>query len=280
MTRRRLAHRGAECFWEVTAVVCSRPTLGGALGRRHRDSEGQKTGPGGGDVGLEGAGPVWFSAMDMMTVGLDTEARERLKVPVPELDFALTAQIVVAWAGEGGEEPRLGWWRCDLVSEFGGEDLFRRLLPHTWQWAVLQGVREAARRKDAELRAKDHDPDQIVSLYSLGFELDERLDERFRDLKLSGAPPRQALAGLSEGLLPAWDREKFLRWVSGHGSVEASATPAGRCLRGSVPASLEQAVRQLVAALAPLGEAYPLPHFREDTGRRGTSRSDSGRRSA
>lgn len=64
-------------------------------------------------------------------------------VPVAELDHALTAQIIIAWAGEKGEDPRLGWWRCDLVSEFGGEDLFKRLLPNTWDWAVLQGAREA-----------------------------------------------------------------------------------------------------------------------------------------
>ncbi|MEB3167475.1 MAG: BREX-6 system BrxE protein, partial [Synechococcaceae cyanobacterium] len=71
-----------------------------------------------------------------------------------DLDIALTAQIVVAWAGESGEQPRLGWWQTDLVSEFGGEDLLKELLPRTWPWAMLQAVREAARRKDEELRAK------------------------------------------------------------------------------------------------------------------------------
>ena len=60
-----------------------------------------------------------------------------------DLDLALTAQIAVAWAGEGGEEPRLSWWQTDLVSEFGGEDLLRRLLPKTYPWAMLQAVREA-----------------------------------------------------------------------------------------------------------------------------------------
>ena len=62
------------------------------------------------------------------------------------LDKILASQIVVAWAGESGEEePRLGWWKTDLKSEFGGEDLFRRLLPNTSEWAVLQAIREAAR---------------------------------------------------------------------------------------------------------------------------------------
>ena len=69
-----------------------------------------------------------------------------------EVDLLLTAQIAVAWAGEGqvGEEPRLGWWRSDLTSEFGGRDLFERLLPRTHRWAVLQAVREAARVAEGE----------------------------------------------------------------------------------------------------------------------------------
>jgi hypothetical protein len=200
----------------------------------------------------------------MTILELDTAPAKRQRAPLPisEVDFALTAQVIVAWAGEGGEEPRLGWWRSDLVSEFGGEDLFRRLLPHTWQWAVLQGVREAARRKDAELRAKDHDPDQIISLFNLGFELDERLEERLLDLKRSGAPPRQALPGLQNGMPPTWNRDIFLDWVAGHGSVEPKPAPAGRRLEGDVPVSLVSTVRQLVAALAQPADAYPLPHFR------------------
>ena len=188
--------------------------------------------------------------------------REREAVGVSELDAALTAQFAVAWAGEGGEEARLGWWRSDMVSEFGGEDLFRRLLPHTWQWAVLQAAREAARRKDAELRAKAHDPDGIVSLFGFGFELDTRLEERLQDLKRSGALPRAALPGLEGVLGASWNRDAFFAWVESHGSARVKPAPVGRCVKGAAPASLEERVRQLVAALAPVSKAYPLPHFR------------------
>ena len=66
-----------------------------------------------------------------------------------EIDYALTAQLVVGWAGESGEQKRLGWWRSDLVSPYGGMDLFKSLLPSTWEWAVLQGARETARRREA-----------------------------------------------------------------------------------------------------------------------------------
>lgn len=127
----------------------------------------------------------------------------RQPIALSDINHLLTAQILIAWAGEGGEDRRLGWWRSDLISEFGGEDLFKRLLPHTWQWAPLQGAREAARRKDAELRAQDHDPDRILSLFSLGFELDERVEERLLDLKRAGVPPVEA-AGRSAAPEPAW----------------------------------------------------------------------------
>ena len=195
---------------------------------------------------------------------LDTPATRAARPPIAisQIDGALTAQIVVAWAGESGEEKRLGWWRSDLVSEFGGVDLFRRLLPGTWSWAVLQGAREAARRTDAELRRQDHDPDRIISLYSLGFELDERIEQRFQDLKRSGQAPEVALPGLQDGIEVAWDRERFGSWVLGHGDAETATTPIGRLIKGDQPAGLDHMVRRLVGALVPLADRYPLPHFR------------------
>ncbi len=180
---------------------------------------------------------------------------ERAPFPMSDIDTALTSQLVVAWAGETGEDRRLGWWRSDLVSEYGGEDLFRRLLPGTWHWAVLQGARETARREDAELRRQDHDPDRIVTLFSLGFELDERIEERFQNLKRSGRAPDEALPG-------GWHRDRFWDWVIGHGEADAAVAPVGRRLKGTAPIALDQLVRKLVAGLAPAAESYPLPHFR------------------
>ena len=58
-------------------------------------------------------------------------SRQQGPIPMSEIDRLLTVQIAVAWAGESGEKPRLRWWKSDLVSEFGGQDLFKRLLPHT-----------------------------------------------------------------------------------------------------------------------------------------------------
>ena len=195
--------------------------------------------------------------------GSNAATSERAPIPLSALDHALTAQLIVAWAGEGGEEPRLGWWRSDLVSEFGGEDLFRRLLPSTWEWAVLQGAREAARRKDVELRSQDHDPDQIISLFSFGFELDERLEERLQDLKRSGHTPQEALPGLVDIIDTRWDRDRFADWVQGHGEVDTTVTPIGRRIKAGAPTTdLDTLVRRLVGAIAPLGETYPLPHTR------------------
>jgi hypothetical protein len=185
--------------------------------------------------------------------------------PLSEIDSVLAAQIAVAWAGEKGDSPRLGWWRTDLISEFGGEDLFRQLLPGTWQWAVVQAAREAARRHDNQLRQRDHDPDHIVSLFNLGFELDERVEERLQDLKRSGTPPRNALPSLADLMDGGWDQERFQDWIASHGEPNHVAAPVGRRIRSDVPSDLRKRAALLVASLAPLSPEYPLPHFR--TGR-------------
>lgn len=198
----------------------------------------------------------------MFDTDFATNRPPRSPIPTSDLDRALTAQFVVAWAGEGGEEKRLGWWRSDLVSEFGGRDLFRRLLPNTSEWAVLQAAREAARRTDAELRARDHDADRLLSLFSLGFELDERIEERLLDLKQAGQTPYVALPGLADGVEIAWNRDRFQDWVRGHGDLETTAMPVGRRISGIPPSDLAEVVRRLVGALAPLTDNYPLPHFR------------------
>jgi hypothetical protein len=178
------------------------------------------------------------------------------------LDEILTLQLLVAWAGEGETDPpRLGWWRTSMVEEFGGEDLFRRLLPHTWPWAVLEAVREAAKRVDARGREATSDADQLVSLFRLGFTLDEQLDDRFRALKRSGDDPQKALPGLKP-LQSAWDEASFAHWLSELGAGEHTGTPSGRRLTGAPPESPVVAARALCAALAPLADSYPAPYFR------------------
>ena len=184
------------------------------------------------------------------------------RLSTEDLNFALAAQIIVGWAGEGGEEKRLGWWRTDLASEFGGEDLFKRLLPNSSRWATLQAVREAARRKDTELRRRDADADDVVSLFSLGFEIDERLDERLQDLKRAGAEPARVLPGLDAVMTASWDKGAFASWAEGMGRSEVKAEPIGRRIVGDAPGKLQSVIAKLVGALVPVADAYPLPHFR------------------
>ncbi len=202
----------------------------------------------------------------------DSPSRERAcVVPLSDLDWLLTAQIAVAWAGEKGEKRRLGWWDCDLTSELGGEDLFQSLLPATWAWATLQAARAGATRRDAAMRALGPDPDAVLTLFFQGFFIDELAEERLRDLKGSGQSPLVALPGLGE-VIPKrwdqepWDRERFGGWLAAFNAPETEPTPLGRRIKvpvkEPVPEGLDRRVRQLLGALNPLADNYPLPHYR------------------
>ncbi len=191
------------------------------------------------------------------------QTASRTQIPVSALDTVLTAQFAIAWAGEGGEDRRLAWWQTDLHSEFGGLDLYRRMLPHTAEWAVFQSLRETARRKDAELRGEAHDAEEIISLFSLGFDIDERLDDRLSDLKRKRVAPLKALPALNDAVSANWNREQFGEWLDGHGSIDFTNVPAGRRLKGKQPDSLELTVSNLLAGFKPLAESYPLPHYRK-----------------
>lgn len=195
--------------------------------------------------------------------------RARIRVPDGDLDALLTAQFLVAWAGETS---RLGWWRSDLVSRYGGYDLFSRLTPHTASWVILQTARETARRHDAERRGQGGDPDAKLTLFHLGFEADEQADERLQHHKRGGKSPTAALPGLGDFIrLPTpeddgddddtFDRERFERFLR-LDTAKHVVEPGGRRLTGAPPANLPELVRQLLAALVPLAGEYPLPYFR------------------
>jgi hypothetical protein len=199
---------------------------------------------------------------DVPPIDRQSQEEGRHTVPPSDLDGLLFAQLAVAWAGEKGEDRRLGWWDSDLTGEMGGEDLFQQLLPETWAWATLQAARAAAIRRDAAMRADDHDSDAVLTLFAQGFAIDELVEERLRDLKRSGQSPLDALPGLREVIGKSWNRERFAEWLDGFDAPESEATPIGRRIKGPLPDGLDRRVRKLLGALKPLAERYPLPHYR------------------
>jgi len=148
-----------------------------------------------------------------------------------------------------------------MSDEFGGEDLLRRLTPKTWQWAVLESCRAAAKRVDDAARRNADHADHLISLYRLGFEVDERLDERLLELKLDGLPPTEVFPGLAE-LFSDWSLELFESWIAECGEARFTTTATGRRLIGEMPQDVLAAATQLVAALLPIADNYGLPHFR------------------
>lgn len=182
-------------------------------------------------------------------------------IPDDALDAVLALQLTIAWAGEGRCSPRrLGWWETDLIDEAGGGDFLKRLLPQTHAWASLEAVREAGRRTDAKARAKMGTHDGMRTVFFLGFEVDEQLNDRLAALKRGGRPPSEALP-LPLKLAADFSREKLSGVLQGP-EVAFTVVPGGRQLKGARPDSPAALVRHLASALLPLADQYPLPFYK------------------
>lgn len=190
------------------------------------------------------------------------------RVSQRDIDSLLSAQLIVAWAGEKGDaddpaSQRLGWWQTNLVGE-GAEYDLKELLPNTWRWAMLQAVRHAARIHDASVRAKDHDPDRLLTLYSLGFEIDEKVDERLAQFKQNSKAIEEVLPDVASLINGGWSLDRFTAWVAKHGKESTTTVPAGRRLKGQPPEQIQTLLGKLIAGLAPLADTYPMPHFKQE----------------
>ncbi len=182
---------------------------------------------------------------------------ELTAIPRKTIDQILAWQFALAWAGES---PRLKWWRTDLVDEDGGGNFMQRLLPRTHRWAALEAVRRAAFLADLKARNATGHPDGLRSLYFWGFEVDEKLGERIRELKLSQAEPEAALS-LPIDLRPSarFDRAA-LESALQQPPYELRST--GRELPGPMPEDLAEACLRLAGAHLPFPQTYPAPFYR------------------
>lgn len=175
------------------------------------------------------------------------------------LDEILSLQLAVAWAGEAAGEPaRLGWWQSDLVDAEGGGDLFARLVPRTAPWASLILVREAARRVDAAVREQSGLGERGLSLFHMGFSVDEYLADRLAFHRQQLHDPARVF-GPDFFVGRAWSKAAFETLLAGFGQPKVEITPAGRLVAAAKAQGLELA-RLLAAALLPLTAKYPLPY--------------------
>lgn len=177
-----------------------------------------------------------------------------------DLDQILALQFSVAWAGEsGGEPPRLGWWQSDLIDAESGGDLFARLLPRTHEWAGLSLARRCAVRVEAAGRANLSAGERALTLFHLGFEVDEQLCDRVAEHRRHRCSPKDVM-GDALAIGYAWSTDAFAKRLRTLGAPQVEVTTAGRRLKAKKLAPLE-AARQLAAALLPLPDKYPLPYL-------------------
>lgn len=179
------------------------------------------------------------------------------------IDLILALQITVAWAGEGLCDPqRLDWWRTDVVDEDGGGDLFQRLFPKTHGWTSLEAVRQVAMQQDRRMRSGMAQPDQVRTIFFLGFDLDEQLADRLIVHKRNGEPPHDVLP-LPMDLKRIFSEPDFKVALQVPGQeIKFQVSPSGREMGGEMPESPELWIRNLAAALLPLSDRYPMPFYR------------------
>jgi hypothetical protein len=179
------------------------------------------------------------------------------------LDSILALQLIVAWAGEGGDTGRLNWWGCSLADAADGGDFFGRAVPTTAAWAGLACARKAAQFVDERLRRSQLDrPDNVRTIFFLGFGVDEALDERLRAIKLAGGTPAD-MSSLNFMNRSPFDRGNFTRFCESRSDAPSvKRGPIGREITGLPPISPLALIERLVAALVPVPDAYPLPFYR------------------
>jgi len=170
-----------------------------------------------------------------------------------QLDQILTVQLNVAWAGEG---ERLAWWKSDLVDAAAGGDLFARLTPKTAAWASLLLVRSVAREVESALRSDIQRRDSLWTLFHLGFEVDEQLDDRLAVHRASLVPPSEALPSLLIG--KPWSKAAFQSELEKLGKPKVVTEPGYRRVDTRLTSHVE-ACMLLAAALLPFALKYPLP---------------------
>lgn len=182
-------------------------------------------------------------------------------LPSDSLDRILAWQLTIAWAGEGnGELQRLGWWRTDLTDELGGGDFFQRLLPKTGRWAAFEAVREAAIRCDRKSRERLSISDSINTLFFWGFAIDEQLTDRLAEHKRGHKGINEALA-LHVDIDTPFNQQNFEAALKAASKTSYEVVPEGRRIRADKLPSFEMRTHQLVDALLPLSESYPMPFY-------------------
>ena len=200
--------------------------------------------------------------MSFIQTEIETEQLKN-KIAPEELDVVLMLQFFVSWAGEGlTDPPRLDWWSTQLLDEWGGEDLFKRILPRTFEWALLEAVRKVAIQVDRQKRINLAQPDKVRTLFFWGFGIDEQLGERLSFHKQNGGNP-QDLLDFPLALKDEFKNKAFEEAIQTFSSeVKFKIVPEGREIKEAIPESIADAAKNLVSGLIPLVDKYSMPFYR------------------
>ena len=184
-----------------------------------------------------------------------------------DLDKVLAMQIALAWAGE---KYRLGWWPSDVTERNGGYTQLQDLAPSSATWLALKTVREIAKRVDKETRSRSKHPDDIYTIFRLGFDVDDLLNKRLTHHIHAQAPIHillKHIKWLHDPIHQPWHQDELQVWIKTltPQSTSHEHISLGRRIKASRPQNIVGHSIILMRLLLPLTHTYPMPHFIECT---------------
>lgn len=111
------------------------------------------------------------------------------------------------------------------------------------------------------MRPKRHDPDGVLTLFSLGCAVNKLLDERLGQLKASRADASKALPLLAESSTNHKGQRQLQAWLERFPTPKFDTTPLGRRIPGAAPEELDLLLCQLLGYRRRSRTPNPLPHF-------------------
>jgi hypothetical protein len=206
----------------------------------------------------------------MTTNDIDTafkETREKLHDIGLEDEFFLDLVAARLLVERIGESDNMAWWDSRVLSSTGRARI-EEVTPKTQLKSQINLATKVGRKAES-----DRAPDDAISLYSFGPQIESRLTATFDELQIEGSPEIEGLEGLSiSSLEPGWTDEIIgltatLNGDTSPASVEKDPVNGARKLNesgyveGNIGSAKHEILEMLLEAYGESTDSITVPYF-------------------